>query len=94
LSQVHFSNLSLGIAQQLQWDLTLQVKDREKGSNRDKAYMRLGPSGTMATSVLSQQEVLRQLHLRRHIDLLKKNVEDKEQAVEEASFSWGQEVSH
>ena len=46
-----------------------------------------GPSVTMAAAVLSQQEVLRQLHLRRHIDLLKKNVEEKEQAVEEARWA-------
>lgn len=39
------------------------------------------PPITMATSVLSQQEVLRQLHLRRHIDELKRNVEEREQAV-------------
>lgn len=39
------------------------------------------PPITMATSVLSQQEVLRQLHLRRHIDELKRNVEEREQVV-------------
>ena len=38
---------------------------------------------TMATSVLSQQEMLRQLHLRRHIDDLKTSVEEREQAVQE-----------
>ena len=41
------------------------------------------PPITMATSVLSQQEILRQLHLRRHIDDLKRSVEEGEQAVQE-----------
>ena len=41
------------------------------------------PPITMATSVLSHQEMLRQLHLRRHIDDLKMSVEEREQAVRE-----------
>ena len=41
------------------------------------------PPITMTTSVLSQQEILRQLHLRRHIDDLKRSMEEREQAVQE-----------
>ena len=74
----HFSAL---IVRMISYSLLITLRDGGLWAGRVGSAECQRPPITMATSVLSQQEVLRQLHLRRHIDELKRNVEEREQAV-------------